>query len=98
MRGLTLALVMTAALGCNEGGANGVEACENYVDANDACNQAYADANPDGFAFDNQLECAGADVLGASYYQCLADAVNAADCTDEDAYLGLNDAIIDCAE
>lgn len=87
-------LPLALALAC---GTDGVQACEDYVAASDACNQAYADANPDGFAFENQVDCDAADALGGDYYQCLADAVEAADCTTQDGYDSINDAVLDCA-
>ena len=92
---ITVALAaMLSLAGC---GADVAGACQNYFDAYETCLVAYGDSIgvdmsgsllSDTYCDDTYGDIKDAE--SADYLNCLADAYNAADCSDADAYAGID--------
>jgi hypothetical protein len=91
---LALLLAPLALAGC---GADVAGACQNYFDAVNTCFTDYGDAMgvdmsgsqlSDTYCDDTYGGMT--DVESADYLNCLADAYNATDCSDSDAYAAID--------
>lgn len=85
---------MLSLAGC---GADVAGACQNYFDALNVCYTAYGEAAgvdmsgsmlSDTYCDDTYGEIK--DAASADYLNCLADAYNAVDCGDSEAYAGID--------
>ncbi len=72
-------VLFLALIGCNSGTAS----CESYVEAYNACSDQYLGTT----ITSEDLGCETADSEDGDYYDCLAEAYDGADCTEEEGWI-----------